>query len=452
MMNMKRLTLGGGGDTSHSTPKLQVRSRSIHDISIRQLKSRREARRVIHKKVVVPLPSNQNLTFGSLDENQMVRRCVLIQMVLLVVQTIAIFWNILAVWDPARRDVYCDNWHTRTSKAIITVTCIALMVVVIQIRRIDYAQIPLEKRSKSKMWSFMIFEAIFLLSHVPPVSGGIFSPEYDVWNILGTSKYYLIIEVFKINHPLWLRRHEASAARVEAKRPPQLIGSFFCFTALLSQLDPMVFFAWLMIVSLGMFTMWIYFMERTQANFDLMITVDYILSAFFSVPPSDLNALSTMTGRSIKILTGLFSMCYAAVVGWTFGFRVAENSQTVTDLLTDVNNYIRVRDTSARIIQVWWRERRSGKLEKQTFLNGKAALPKCWANPISILKKKAAMGSLGGRAELVQEINTIRDEIKTLKASNETLLKSNEKYTKSNEEVTHLLLAFLNDKDKNLKC
>merc|ERR1719285_717593 len=114
----------------------------------------------------------------------------------------------------------------------------------------------------------------------------------------------------------------------------------------------MVFFAWLMIVSLSMFTMWIYFMERTQANFDLMITVDYILSAFFSVPPSDLNALSTMTGRSIKILTGLFSMCYAAVVGWTFGFRVAENSQTVTDLLTDVNNYIRVRDTSARIIQL----------------------------------------------------------------------------------------------------
>jgi len=432
-------------------PKGKARSRSLHDISIRQLQSRREARRVIHNKAVVLPITTQNLTFGSLDENQMVRRCVLIILGLLALQTIAIFWNIFVVWHPDEREVWNDNWQTRTSKTIITITCVALMTVVFQVRMIDYAQIPVERQSMPKMWSFMICEAIFLLLHVPPVSGGIFSPQYDVWNILGTSKYYLIIEVFKVKHPLWLRRHEASAARVEAKRPPLLIGSFFCFTALLSQLDPLVFFAWIMLVSLGMFTMWIYFMERTQVDFDLPLTVDYILSAFFSVPPSDLNALHTMTGRFIKILTGLFSMLFAAVVGWTFGFRVAENSQTVTDLLTDVNKYICTRDSCARIIQSWWRERLSGKGEKQAFLDGNAALPKSWANPISILKKKTAQNMIS-RVELSQEISSIRGEIKTLKESNETLLQSNKKYTKSNEHVTQLLLAFLNDKHESVEC
>jgi len=92
-------------------------------------------------------------------------------------------------------------------------------------------------------------------------------------------------------------------------------------------------------------------MERASENFNLINIIDYILSAFFSVPPAEFGALTTYTGRCIKIITGLFSMCYAAVVGWTFGFRVAENAQTVTDLLDDVNEYIKVRHESAVVIQ-----------------------------------------------------------------------------------------------------
>jgi len=93
--------------------------------------------------------------------------------------------------------------------------------------------------------------------------------------------------------------------------------------------------------------------ERASEKFDMVNIIDFVLSSFFSVPPADFGALTTYTGRCIKIITGLFSMCYAAVVGWTFGFRVTENAQTVTDILDDVNEYIKVRHMSAEVIQKW---------------------------------------------------------------------------------------------------
>jgi len=273
--------------------------------------------------------------------------------------------------------------------------------------------------------------------HVPPLKFGVFQTEDDVWNILGTAKYYLFLELCKINHPLWLRRYEAAAARVQANRPPRLIGSFFCWTAMLSQLDPLSFFACMLLIAMAMFLLWIYFMERASESFDLVNIIDYILSAFFSVPPANFEALSTYTGRCIKIITGLFSMCYAAVVGWTFGFRVAENAQTVTDLLDDVNEYINVRNESAKVIQQWWKEVLKHKRSHTdfTFLKGTSALPKSWSKAFDSLKKER-LKSMVTRMDLISEMDKIRKHMDDLRLSNEEL-------TKSNDELRILLLDTL---------
>jgi len=206
----------------------------------------------------------------------------------------------------------------------------------------------------------IVYESLILMCHIPPFSLGCFSPRDDAWNIIGTLKLYLISELVKINHPLWKKRYDINAARIEARRQPYLIGSFFCLTESLSQLHPFFVFLCVVLVFLGMFIVWIYFMERAQKNFDILIMIDHVLSSFFSVPPANLKALQTMTGRNIKILTGLFSMCYTAVVGWTFGFRVAEHSQTVKDLTYDLDANLfyqpELYKEKAVTIQRWWRK------------------------------------------------------------------------------------------------
>jgi len=177
--------------------------------------------------------------------------------------------------------------------------------------------------------------------------------------------------VVKVNHPLWKQRYDINEARIQDCRPPYLIGSFFCVAESLSQLQPLLTFFYIMLVFLGMFTMWIYLMERAKVNFDIMIMIDHVLSSFFSVPPADLKALQTITGRNIKILIGFFSMCYTAVVGWTFGFRVTEHAQTVKDLTQDLDSYIFYCPDNwyepTVTIQRWWRKQRTflkvGKLK-----------------------------------------------------------------------------------------
>jgi len=183
-------------------------------------------------------------------------------------------------------------------------------------------------------------------------------------------------------------------------------------------------------------------MERASESFKLADIVDYILSAFFSVPPYNFKALTTYTGRCIKIITGLFSMCYAAVVGWTFGFRVAENAQTVTDLLDDVNEYIKVRHTSAESIQKWWKDILRQRLSNVecTFLKGNSVLPKSWSRAIDSLRKEK-LRSMVTRIDLMSEMDKIRMHMVDLKLSNEEL-------TKSNEDLRILLLASLKEDKK----
>jgi len=399
-----------------------------------QLQARRESRRTKTKYSVVSSTGSPRtftsvsvpVRLGLIEENKQEKMLVTTLLIMLFIQTIAIMWNMFALWNESEPEVWHDDIQTKTAKSIITITCIIMTVLVVFIRLIDLRQLP-DGTSLRRYYSFIISESIFLMLHIPPFTFGIFSPQYDVWNILGTSKYYLILEICKINHPLWLRRYEAAAARAQAKRPPKLIGSFFCWTAMLSQLDPMSFFACMLILALGMFTMWIYFMERSSKNFQLADIVDYILSAFFSVPPYNFSALKTMTGRCIKIITGLFSMCYAAVVGWTFGFRVAENAQTVTDLLDDVNEYIKVRHESAEIIQKWWKEILKQKRSnvKCTFLKGTSVLPSSWSKAIDSLKKEN-LRTMVTRIDLMSEMDKIRMHMVDLKSSNEKLIKSNE--------------------------
>jgi len=182
-------------------------------------------------------------------------------------------------------------------------------------------------------------------------------------------------------------------------------------------------------------------MERPSKSFVFADIVDYIISAFFSVPPYNFGALSTLTGRVIKIITGLFSMCYAAVVGWTFGFRVAENAQTVTDLLEDVNEYIKVRHESAIKIQKWWKliQEKKNCNEEHTFLSGNSVLPRCWSKAIDSLGKEK-LRSMVTRMDLMSEMDKIRQHIVNLKTSNEEL-------TKSNDNLRNLLMATLRDNE-----
>jgi len=426
----------------------RARKRSVSEISIMQLQARRESRRTKTKYSVSSCSettASPKATFspvpvrlGLIEENRQEKMLVFAVLIMLFLQTIAIMWNMFALWNESEPEVWHDNIQTKTAKSIITVTCIIMTLLVISIRLIDLRQLP-EGTPLRRFYSFITLESILLMLHIPPFTLGTFSPAYDVWNILGTSKYYLMLEICKINHPLWLRRYEAAAARAQAKRPPKLIGSFFCWTAMLSQLDPMSFFACMLIVALGMFTMWIYFMERSSKNFQLADIVDYILSAFFSVPPYNFWALKTMTGRCIKIITGLFSMCYAAVVGWTFGFRVAENAQTVTDLLDDVNEYIKVRHESARKIQKWWKEilKQKHSNVKCTFLKGTSVLPSSWRKAIDSLKNEK-LRTMVTRIDLMSEMDKIRLHMVDLKSSNEKL-------TKSNEDLRNLLATFLQE-------
>merc|ERR1719320_1960494 len=173
------------------------------------------------------------------------------------------------------------------TKSVITVTCCIITYLVVKLRKIDRRQLY-GREGYSYIMDFI--EGLFLMCHIPPHNFGFFSPQDDVWNVLGTTKFYLLTELFKLRHTLWKRRYDINAARLEANRPPFLIGSFFCLTATLSQLDPVVFFILIMLLFLGMFMVWIFFMERSHENFDIMIMIDHILSSFFSVPPANHHA------------------------------------------------------------------------------------------------------------------------------------------------------------------
>jgi len=185
----------------------------------------------------------------TLEENDLVRRLVIIVLVTLAVQTIAILWNCFAVWDASEPDKWHNDFETTMSKSIISVTCLIITFLVVWIRILDRKQLC----GKGGDSYVIFYEALIQLCHIPPFSLGFFSPRDDAWNIIGTLKLYLLSELVKINHPLWKKRYDINAARIEAHRQPYLIGSFFCLTESLSQLHPFFVFLCIVLVFVGMF-------------------------------------------------------------------------------------------------------------------------------------------------------------------------------------------------------
>jgi len=370
------------------------------------------------------------------EENKIVRGYIKLLMLLLVIQTIAILVNVLSVWSPNNPEVWRTDWQTITSKCIITLTCVSITRLVYIIRKIDQKQIPVTSRRSDFL---LCLEMFILMIHIPPVSMGIFSAQEDVWNIMGTGKLYLVAEILKVDHPIWQRRYEVNAARLEERSCSYLVGTIFCWGSTITKLDPMFIFVALLLLFLGMFTTWIYIMERSQSNFDLMIMVDHVLSSFFSVPPADHGALQTITGRNIKMLTGLFSMFYAAVVGWTIGFRVAENKQYVEDMLTDLNANLELQEKYAKIIQRWWREASRAKKNNEVMKKRKNIRPGVvW---------RVVQGT-GGLTNLnvLDALTSARKELSELGITNGELKKSNERLKRSHQEMINLVLVLVSSK------
>jgi len=74
-------------------------------------------------------------------------------------------------------------------------------------------------------------------------------------------------------------------------------------------------------------------------------------------------------------------MCYTAVVGWTFGFRVAEHSQTVKDLKHDLDANLfyqpEIYKEKAVTIQRWWRKWSKVMRAKQATISESYRRRKC---------------------------------------------------------------------------
>jgi len=151
------------------------RKRPICEISAMQLEARRMRRRASNYHndnkyedhepdtgdAEVPLSKSQ------IRENAIVRWNVNILVATIFIQTMAIFWNMFALWSHEKPDVWNNNWETNTSKALITATCVVLVVIVIWLRLIDLRQLPKEYPRK-RSYLFIACECAFIMVHIPP--------------------------------------------------------------------------------------------------------------------------------------------------------------------------------------------------------------------------------------------------------------------------------------------
>jgi len=368
------------------------------------------------------------------EENYIVRRYIQYMIYTLGVQTIAILCNVLLVWDPRNPNQWVTNWQTITSKSIISATCVMLTILTYYIRKIDQNQLPADERRTDIM---LMSELLFIMTHIPPFSFGLIGAENDVWNIMGTAKLYLLAETLKVNHPFWLRRYEINAARIEERNPSHLVGTQFCVIQTLTKLDSTFIFGSFAMLFLSIFTLWIYIVERVHETFDVGIMIDHVLSSFFSVRPAKHGALQTITGRNIKMLVGFFSMFYAAIVGWTFGFRVTENKQFLEDMLNDLNGNLKLQEKTARTIQKWWREVCKAKANNEGTKRKRIRPGVIWrfTEPVHGLHGVDLDGVAAARREL-SEVRITTCELK----------KSNERLSRSHQEMINSVLVLVSAK------
>jgi len=355
----------------------------------------------------------------------------------------AIFWSMLALWNPKQRTMWYDNWQTRASKWIITFTCLTMATLVLLIRKLDLKQLSGEKRSRYHM--FIALETLLLFVHVPPVSFGAFDEKVDLYNIYGIFKLYLLFELFKIKHPLWLRRYEVASSQASVSGPPVFVGNFFCVSCLSLDYDLTSVFLYVACAIISVCTITIYFMERWGNNFDLSNAMDDIFSGMVRVPRachlpwSCGGYVSTRTYGGIKVFIGGVYFFNRALLGWTFGFRLAENSETVDDLLNDVKDYIRYRHSMAQVIQKWWREQRENRLSgrrKECHVN--------WRRALVVMRERSIKNTIT-KADLMVEMEKTWKDVLALRETNKKLVISN-------QELRRLLLVFLERTSVTKRC
>jgi len=122
-----------------------------------------------------------------------------------------------------------------------------------------------------------------------------------------------------------------------------------------------------------------------------------------------------------------------ALVGWTFGFRLAENCETVDDLLNDVKDYIWYRHSMAQLIQTWWRKLRENKLSYR-----RRECHRNWRRALVVMRERSIKNTIT-KADLLFEMNKTWKDVRALKETNINLVKSN-------QELKRLLLLFLKRK------
>jgi len=331
--------------------------------------------------------------------------------------------------------VWYDNWQTRASKWIITITCFGMAMFVWLIRKLDLKQLSGKHRRRYSI--AIALETLLLFIHVPPF--GTVNEKFDLYNIYGMFKLYLLFELFKIKHPLWLRRYEVASSQSKVSGPPVFVGNFFTASCISLDYDLTSFSFYAACVIISLCTITVYFVERWGRTFEISYAIDEIFSGMVRVPrachlPWSCNGyVSTKTYRGIKVFIGGVYFMNRALVGWTFGFRLAENCETVDDLLNDVKDYISYRHSMALLIQTWWREQR----EKNTSARLKD-IHRNWRRALVVMRRRSIKNTIT-KADLLVEMDKTWKDVIALKETNINLVKSN-------QELKRLLLLFMKRK------
>jgi len=377
------------------------------------------------------------VTYTNSQANVIVRRYVYCLMVTLLINVSAISWNISAVWSPKQPTLWNDNLNTQMSKWIISITSFAMATLVILIRKLDLKQLKVGT-PRRRYYMFVLIESIVLCLHVPPnCFGWRISPREDLKNVYGIFKVYLLFELLKLNHPLWLRRYEVASFQAKAPGLPVFIGNFFCFTT--NEFDLTSIFLLATLTTVCLCAMAVYFLMRMGKGFDLTNELDGILSELVHVPracsrahPCDGYYGHQRLG-AIKVFIGTVYFINQALVAWTFGFRIAENSEMVDDLLNDVNDYIRYYNMNAQKIQVWWRAHLKRRNSVRPFFRRR------------IIRKLAPIPSKNNILTLKDLMTEMEKTWKDVQALRET----NQKLVQSSKELRRLLLLFVERRRAN---
>jgi len=379
------------------------------------------------------------VTYLNSQANVIVRRYVYCLMVTLIINVSAIYWNITAVWSPKQPSLWNDNLNTQMSKWIISITSVTMAILVILIRKLDLKQLKAGKQRR-RYYMFVLIESIILCLHVPPKCFGwwVSRQRDDLKNVYGIFKVYLLFELLKLNHPLWLRRFEVASFQAKAPGLPVFIGNFFCCTT--NDYDLTSIFLLATVTTVSLCSMAVYFLMRMGKGFDFTNAMDGILSELVHVPracsrahPCDGYYGHQRLG-AIKVFIGTVYFINQALVAWTFGFRIAENSEMVDDLLNDVNDYIRYYNMNAITIQVWWRAHLRRKKSGRIFYRRRICR-----------KKLSTIPSTNNTLTLKDLMAEMEKTWKDVQALRET----NQKLVKSSKELRRLLLLFVERRRAN---